>query len=217
MKELSAARMTPRGRIAKWSKEQLEKLSTIELRALLGNAERLKEIEVATLCTEILTARPRGMVLARRSWRRGEARRLVSRGRAFEIHGVSLRSRNWSRGGIRTDGAVLLAVRADEVQKGGATSSTLLWAPNLADAHPWSDTPGGQERLEHCRMAIEHGAAEGLMAYPGQAGSAPAESKSTRAERIDADNVLKLQVEKRGEEYWATWAPPRRVVVNTFE
>lgn len=49
-----------RGRVAKWSKEQLDKLSTPELRALLVNAERLKEVEVAALCSELLDARPRG-------------------------------------------------------------------------------------------------------------------------------------------------------------
>ena len=49
-----------RGRVAKWSREQIDRLSTPELRALLDNAERLKEVEVAALCTELLTARPRG-------------------------------------------------------------------------------------------------------------------------------------------------------------
>ena len=47
-------RVLPRGRISQWSREQLDKLSTPELRALLVNAERLKETEVAALCTEIL-------------------------------------------------------------------------------------------------------------------------------------------------------------------
>ena len=50
----------PRGRIATWDKARLERLSTLELRALLENAERLHEPEVATLCRELLDARRRG-------------------------------------------------------------------------------------------------------------------------------------------------------------
>jgi hypothetical protein len=49
-----------RGRIAKWSREQLDKLTTPELRALLDNARRLKETEVAEVCNSILDSRPRG-------------------------------------------------------------------------------------------------------------------------------------------------------------
>jgi hypothetical protein len=59
-------RILPRGRIAKWSKEQLDALSTPELRVLLDNAQRLKEIEIAALCDEILDARPRGRAPAPR-------------------------------------------------------------------------------------------------------------------------------------------------------
>jgi len=53
-------RIAERGRVAKWSKEQLDRLSTLELRALLENARRLGEPEVAALCSEILDGRPRG-------------------------------------------------------------------------------------------------------------------------------------------------------------
>ena len=55
-----------RGRIAKWSREQIDKLTTPELRALLENAKRLKETEVAEVCNAILDARPRGHPPARR-------------------------------------------------------------------------------------------------------------------------------------------------------
>jgi hypothetical protein len=58
-----------RGRVAKWSKEQIDKLSTPELRALLENAERLKEAEVAALCNELLDSRPRGRPPQRRDKR----------------------------------------------------------------------------------------------------------------------------------------------------
>jgi hypothetical protein len=58
-----------RGRVAKWSREQLDKLTTPELRALLDNAERLNEAEVAALCSEILDGRPHGHTPARRKKR----------------------------------------------------------------------------------------------------------------------------------------------------
>ena len=60
MKDRVDARLLPRGRVAKWSREQIDKLSTLELRALLVNAERLKETEVAALCNELLDSRPHG-------------------------------------------------------------------------------------------------------------------------------------------------------------
>jgi hypothetical protein len=49
-----------RGRIAKWSKEQINSLSTLEVRQLLANAERLQETEVAAICNALLDERPRG-------------------------------------------------------------------------------------------------------------------------------------------------------------
>jgi hypothetical protein len=52
------APILPRGRVATWTKERLDKLSTADLRALRANAETRKETEVAALCTEILEARP---------------------------------------------------------------------------------------------------------------------------------------------------------------
>jgi hypothetical protein len=52
------APVLPRGRVANWSREQLDKLSTAELRSLRDNAKGLKETEVAALCTEILDKRP---------------------------------------------------------------------------------------------------------------------------------------------------------------
>jgi hypothetical protein len=60
MKNVPAPPTLPRGRIAKWSREQLERLSRDELRALLDNARALKETEVALLCEEILRSRGRG-------------------------------------------------------------------------------------------------------------------------------------------------------------
>ena len=51
------APLLPRGRVANWSRERLDKLSTDELRTLLANAQARKETEIVVLCSEILEAR----------------------------------------------------------------------------------------------------------------------------------------------------------------
>jgi hypothetical protein len=196
MKEKPVRTMLPRGRVAQWSREQLDKLTTIELRALFDNATRLNEAEIATMCDEILSSRPRG---------RTATRRLVTWRRACELHGVSVRSRKWSRGGIRSDGAVVMGIIAEDLKRDENGEHYLLWAPNQDQHHPWSDTPGGKERLEHCRIALERGAAEGLLTY----GKRPATRTDTAEDdtpkmKVDAATILSLRVEKRGEEYWAT-------------
>lgn len=206
-----------RGRVAKWSKEKVNALSTPELRQLLANAERLKEAEVAALCHEVLGERPRGHAAVRPHKPKGEARRLVTRGKAFAMRGVSLRSRSWSRGGVRPgDGAVVLTVWAEEVQKADGVNHTLLWAPNVADSRPWSDKPGGKERLEHCRLALERGEAEGLLVYGKRLEGSLPEEKASSVDGVDAESVLNLRIEKRGEEYWATWTEEKRVTVTSI-
>lgn len=64
MKKIPPAPILPRGRIASWTREQLEKLNKDELQALLDNAVRLQETEVADLCRLILKKRPRKTVAA---------------------------------------------------------------------------------------------------------------------------------------------------------
>ena len=59
------APVLPRGRIAHWTREQLEKLSTEDLRSLRANAETRKETEVVALCDDVLGSRPK--VRARKS------------------------------------------------------------------------------------------------------------------------------------------------------
>jgi hypothetical protein len=205
-----------RGRVAKWSREQLDKLTTPELRALLVNAERLKEAEVAALCNELLDARPRGRPPVRRDKHTGEGRRLITRGKAFEKLGVVPASRVSSRGGVRSDGSVVFVLRADEAHKTDGMESYLLWAPNIRDSHPWSDTAGGKERLQHCHLALERGVAEGLLIYGKRVAGAPPKDSGT-ADLIDAGQVLNLKIEKRGEEFWATCAPQKRVAVVTHQ
>lgn len=62
MKKIPPPPVLPRGRIAQWSRQQLEKFSKEELQALLDNAVRLEEPEVADLCRLILRERRRGSV-----------------------------------------------------------------------------------------------------------------------------------------------------------
>jgi hypothetical protein len=53
------APVLPRGRIVNWTREQLDRLSTEDLRSLRANAEGRKETEVVALCDEILAGRPK--------------------------------------------------------------------------------------------------------------------------------------------------------------
>jgi hypothetical protein len=181
-----------RGRVEAWTRERIESLSTLEVRQLGANATRLAETELAALCDEVLDARPHGHPPVRKVAAKGEARRLVPRAHALGLRGVTPRSRVWSCGGVRqSDGTVVFALRADDVRAADGASHCLLWAPNVEGSRPWSDTPEGQERLEHCRLAAEGAAAEGLLVH-GEGGA-------------DPHTVLTLRIERRAEEYWASW------------
>ena len=119
-------------------------------------------------------------------------RRKVSRVEAFAERGVSLqlRTRSWS--GVRADGAVVIAVREGEVQSAFDGFRCLLWAPVIEGATEWIDRPSKTERLQHCRLAVLNGGAEGLL-VGGPRGE------------VNADSVLTLRVELREGEYWAFW------------
>ncbi|MGH8736869.1 MAG: hypothetical protein ACREU5_03915 [Burkholderiales bacterium] len=195
-----------RARVEMWTRDKIESLSTPELRQLSANALHLGETELAALCGEVLDARPRGRAPVRRIVRKGEPRRLVSRAQALGLRGVTLRNRIWSRGGVRqSDGAVVLALWAADVQVTDGARNYLLWAPNLEGSRPWSDTPGGQERLEHCRLAAEGVSTEGLLVYGERMEGSLPDDKALSVHGADPDTVLTLRVEKRAEEYWATW------------
>lgn len=207
-----APRVLTRGRVSSWSKEQVGALTTIELRQLLANAERLNEDGVVTVCRELLDARPRGHAVVRRPRPKGAGRKLVARGKAFEMQGARLQSRAWSRSAVReTDGTVVISVWAGDVQQDKGINSCLLWAPNVDGSRPWSDKPGGLERLEHCQKALAQGSAQGLLVYGEAAEGWLPEEKTLSVEGVDAENVLDLRIEKRGEEYWASWNDVRRV------
>lgn len=119
--------------------------------------------------------------------------RRLSRPLAFKAQGVTLRfpARSWS--GIRCDdGGVVFAIGEAEVRFGDEGCSCLLWAPLAESAALSVDRPIRQERLEHCRLAVLQGGAEGLLLRGAQGEADPGE-------------VLLLHVEKLGAEYWARW------------
>lgn len=194
------------GRGTQWTREKIDALTTADVRQLRVNAERLSEAEVMALCDAVMVTRPRGGAVNRAPRRKKGTPRLVSRSKAFELRGVVLRNPIWSRGGVRqSDGAVVLTVWASDVRTAGGGCSYLLWAPNVDGSRPWSDKSGGKERLEHCRLALERGEAEGLLVH-GQPleGSLP-EDRAASVDGVDPEVVLHLKIEKREQEYWAIW------------
>lgn len=200
----------PRARVALWTLEKIAALSTPEIRQLRANAERLQEDDIAALCAQVLGERPRGLAAARApaKKKRADGRRLVSRSQAFGMRGVTLANRFWSRSGISSSGEVVFALWAQDVQRADGASSYLLFAPNVDGSRPWSDKPGGRERLEHCRKALERGTAEGLLVFGERLEGTLPDEKALSVEGADADSVLTISIEKRGEEYWAAWGKP---------
>ncbi|HSU62636.1 MAG TPA: hypothetical protein VLJ12_02050 [Burkholderiales bacterium] len=123
---------------------------------------------------------------------------------AFEAQGVTLRypARSWS--GVRLeDGVVVLALRECDVEGHDEGFSCLLWAPLIEGVTPWVDRPSRHERLEHCRLALVHGGADGLLVCGDAA-------------LVEPDAMLALRVEKRRDEYWATWGFAARTQTPRF-
>ena len=84
--------------------------------------------------------------------------RRLSRLEAFAEQGVTLAypPRSWS--GVREeDGAIVIALREGEVQCAMDGFRCLLWAPVVEGATEWVDRPIKQERLSHCRRALNAG------------------------------------------------------------
>lgn len=63
-----------RPRVALWTRDRIEALSTLEVRQLLENALRLAEPEIAALCGAVLDARPRGRAPVRSAKRKRPSR-----------------------------------------------------------------------------------------------------------------------------------------------
>jgi hypothetical protein len=117
---------------------------------------------------------------------------LLSPAQAFAAHGVTLRFPARSLSGVRSeDGVVLFAVRADDVRTDADGSSTPLWTPARAAL----DRASSDERLEHCRLAMRQGGAEGFVL-----------NRAPRDERC----AFALRVVRAGHEYWARWGSVAR-------
>lgn len=195
------------GRAAQWTRERLQQLGRQELLHLRANAERLAEPELAALCGEILKGLPaRGPGSSGAASRQKVRTRLIPRTKAFEARGVYLQDVRVSWSGVRkSDGTVVFALWARAVQSEDGGCVCLIWAPNLAGRRSWSDSVGGRERLEHCKMAIERGGAEGLLVQGEPMDGRLPEDRARTVLGIDPETVIHFRVEQRGDEYWAVW------------
>lgn len=203
-------RAPPPARETKWTEERIAALSAEEVRRLRANALRLGDATVADRCASVLARRPRAASNDHErapSMRAALERRLVSRSVAFGTNGIVLANRFWSRSGIARDGTVVFAVWATDVIRDRQGARCLLWAPNVEGSRPWSDKPGGRERLEHCRRACASpgGAASAFLVYGQRLGGVQPEDRAASVAGIDTGSLSALRVEKRSEEYWAVW------------
>ncbi len=200
----------PRPRETKWTEERISALSAEEVCRLRANAERLGDATVAERCASVLARRPRAASSDHERalpLRAALGRRLVSRSVAFGANGIALANRFWSRSGIARDGTVVFALWATDVVRDRDGARCLLWAPNVDGSRPWSDKPGGQERLEHCRRALASpgAAASAFLVYGHRLSGVQPEDRAASVAGIDAGSLGALRVEKRGNEYWAVW------------
>ena len=193
-----------------WTIERVARLAEREVTQLRTNAQQLGKAQVVALCDEVLQQeRPVDLATKRAQQLKAKGVRLVSRRSAFESRGVTLRAQS-SWGGIRpSDGTVVLSIWMDDIKSQNGLCSYLLWAPNENDARPWSDKPGGRERLEHCRQACERGFAEALLVYGERLEGHIPEDRATTVAGIDPAVVLQVEVVLRGHEYWALWGGRR--------
>jgi hypothetical protein len=193
-------------RAQEWTRERVEQLSKQDIEQLRVNADRLGETGVVAVCDEALNARPRiagGKVAAAP---RPNAKRLVSRTKAFQARGVYLPDVGNSWSGVRkADGVVVMSLWAGGIVSGTDGCSCLLWGPNLEGTRPWSETAPGKTRLEHCRLALKQGSAEGLLVHGEQLDGHLPEHKARSVHGVDPEVVVHFSVQQRGEEFWAVW------------
>ena len=189
-----------------WTPERIARLSAQDIKQLRANAERLHEAELVALCGQALKSARASHTGPRPKSPRSQARKLIARTRAFETRGVALDDPKTSWSGVRrSDGAVVMALWADDIVSADGGCRYLLWRPNARGDRPWSDTPAGKERLEHCKRALEAGRAEGLLVHGRSLQGRLPQERAQTVYGVDPDTVLVFKVELCGEDYWAVW------------
>jgi hypothetical protein len=189
-----------------WTKERIGQLRKQEIQQLQINAGALGESAVVALCDEVLRERPKTRASVGRAAPQAKRRRLISRRRAFETRGVILEDARTSWSGVRkSDGAVVIGLWADAIESADGGCSYLLWAPNVGGSRPWSDLPAGREHLEHCKLVLNGARAEGVLVYGERLEGHLPQEKARSVHGVDPERVLHLEVERRGDEYWAVW------------
>jgi hypothetical protein len=189
-----------------WTKERIGQLRKQEIQQLQINAGALGESAVVALCDEVLRERPKTRASVGRAAPQAKRRRLISRRRAFETRGVILEDARTSWSGVRkSDGAVVISLWADAIESADGGCSYLLWAPNVGGSRPWSDLPAGREHLEHCKLVLNGARAEGVLVYGERLEGHLPQEKARSVHGVDPERVVHLEVERRGDEYWAVW------------
>ena len=199
-------------RATAWTRERVAKLDRTEVLHLQANAVRLREQEVADLCAEILKDLPdRGPLSSGAAARRKSVARLIPRTKAFQARGIWLYEPRTSWSGIRkSDGAVLFALWLASIQSEDGACRSLLWSPNTDGRRPWSDSPAGRERREHCVYALARGRAQGLLVHGEALADRLPEDRAHTVMGVDPETIIDLQVEQRGAEFWAVWGKRAR-------
>lgn len=198
---------SPTARVSRWTRERLDQLDRAELVNLQANAARLGEIGLAALCSDVLKEPARrartssGPVVPMK-----RRRKLLSRSNAFAAMGVWLQDPRTSWSGIRkADGVVIMALWLGSVRTIDGGCACLLWSPNRGGGRPWSDSAAGRERLEHCKLAVQRGTAEGLLVHGEPLEGRLPEDRARTVLGIEAQTSVHLEVELRGGEYWGSW------------
>lgn len=203
-----------RGRAASWTPERLAQLGKHDIEALRDNALRLGEAELAALCDEALKRSPKGSGKGNGPLKAVPKNlRYLPRTKAFQARGVHLTDPRTSWSGVAADGNVVIALWSAAVESHDGGCACLVWSPNEAGSRPWSDGDAGKERREHCKLAVSRGKATALLVHgESLAGHLP-EDKARSIHGIDPQVVLEVQIEKRGDEYWAVWG--KRAATDT--
>jgi len=206
-----------RSRSNRWTIERVARLAQREVTQLRTNAAGMGDAEVVALCDKVLQLqRPADLAAKRAHGSKTKGVRLVSRRNAFESRGVLLPALS-SWGGVRaSDSTVVLSIWKDDIQSESGVCSYLLWAPNHKGSRPWSDKPGGRERLEHCRQACGRSFAEALLVYGERLDGHIPEDRAKTVSGVDPAIVLQVEVVLRGREYWAVWGGRRTGVAASL-